>query len=109
MDITWEGVVFIWVVFLWPVLLSGFYLAWKKSLIKSKGKFFLASTAVGYVLLILGNILGTALILGFVKASGTYVETPNTETFVTIITAVIMAILLLLPVVSTHLLAKRFS
>mgnify|MGYP000495225789 CR=1 FL=1 len=109
MDITWEGVVFIWVVFLWPVLLGGFYLAWKKNLIKSKGKFFVSSIAVGYAVLILGNFLGTALTFGFLKAAGISVESPNAETVVNILTAAIMAILLLLPVVSTHFIARRFS
>ena len=109
MDIGWEGVVFLWVMFLWPVLLGGIYLVWKKGALKSKGKFFLASVAVGYLALLVGNFLGAALLLGFVKVAGISGESANTETVVNSLTAVTAAILFLLPALTTHYMAKRFS
>ena len=109
MDISWEGVLFLWVLFLWPVLLGGFYLVWKKGVIKSKGKFFLASVAVGYTVLLIGNFLGPAILFGVLKASEQTTVRPDAEPMVNMITTVIMAILFVLPVFSTHYISKRFS
>lgn len=109
MDISWEGVLFLWVLFLWPVLLGGFYLVWKKGVITNKGRFFLVSVAAGYAVLVIGNFLGPALLFGVLKATGTTVVSPDAEPIVNMLTAVITATLFLLPVGCTHYIAKRFS
>ena len=109
MNISWEGVLFLWVFFLWPVILGCFYLVWKKESISKKGKFFLVSVALGYGILVIGNILGGALILGSLKLGGFSVENPNAENVVNIVATASMAILFLLPAVSTHYIAKKFS
>ena len=109
MDVTWEGVVFIWALLLWPILVGGFYLAWKKGTITRKGKFFFVSVAVGYVVLLLGNLLGPVFLFGVLKATGNTVISPEAEPLVNTLTAIIMAILFLFPVFSTHYLSKRFS
>lgn len=109
MDITWEGVIFIWVVFLWPVLLASLYLVWKKSVISRKGKFFFVSVAAGYVLLLIGNFLGPAILFGALKVTGTASIPPEAEPMINVLSVLIMGVLLVLPVVSTHYIAKRFS
>lgn len=108
MNITWEGVVVIWVIFLWPVLLAGSYLVWKKGIISRKAKFFFVSVVVGYVLLLVGNFLGPAILFGALKVTGTTSIPPEAEPMINVFSILIMGILLVLPIVSTHYIAKRF-
>lgn len=108
-NIGWQGMVFIWIAFLWPLMLGGSYLVWKRGFIRRKGKFFLTSVAVGYLALIVGNFVGAVILLGFVKIAGISGESPNHEIMVNALTAVIMVTLFSLPILSTHYLAKRYS
>jgi hypothetical protein len=109
MDISWEGVLFLWVLFLWPVLLAGFYLAWKEGVIISKGKFFLASVIVGYAVLVATNFLAASFLMAFLGTNGISSKGANAETAVDALAVVAAAILFLLPVFSTHCMSKRFS
>jgi hypothetical protein len=109
MDISWEGVLFLWVLFLWPVLLAGFYLVWKKGVIRSKGKFFLASVAVGYAALVAANFLAASFLMAFLGTNGISGKGANAETAVDALAVVAAVILFLLPVFSTHYMAKRFT
>ena len=48
-------VLFIWIIFLWPIIVSILFILIKK--INNKGKYFLISVSVGYIILIFCNIL----------------------------------------------------
>ena len=96
----WGVGLFIWVTVLWPLLLAGFYLVWKKSIIKSKRKFFNASAVVGYVALFGGLFLGELFLalLALIKIPNENVNADIAWVFP-----------FLLPAITTHYIARKYS
>ena len=94
-------ILFIWAGFLWPIIVSGFFLIIKRDKIISKRKYFLVSTFGGYVLLI-----GFNFFIGFVARI--YID-PNGDAEMKTIVMVTTMILLLPPVVLSHVLSKKYS
>ena len=62
MDVGWGGVIFIWIGFLWPVIVTSLFTLVKSSAVKKSGNFAL-SIAGGYTAMFAGNFLA----LGCVK------------------------------------------
>lgn len=108
MNIGWAGVVFLWVLLLWPVILAFSYIVWKKEALRSKPKFVLISVAVGYVALFVGNILSGALLSRFPEATGGPGTSSNPELLSTL-ALIAMAILFILPALTTFFIARRFT
>jgi hypothetical protein len=110
MGLSWEGVLFIWVLLLWPMLLASFYLSWKKGVIKSKGKFFLASVAVGYAVVVATSFpVSSFIIYFFLDTNGISSKVAHAETTVDTLAVVAVATHFILPVFFTHYMSKRFS
>jgi len=94
-------ILFIWSGFLWPLIVSGFYLIIKKQQIRSKGKFFLLSSLGGYVLLIGFNFLISFIARSFLG--------PESEVEMKTLAMVTTMILFIPPVVLSHVLSKKYS
>ena len=118
MSISIEDIMFVWVFFFWPVrqgvlsilvfffwqvLLGGLYLLWRKWSVSMKGRFLLVSVAAGYGVMAIGYLLETVLILDAFRRIVISAEHMG------IITTVAIATLLLLPVGTTHYIARRTS
>jgi hypothetical protein len=56
MDVGWGGVIFIWIGFLWPVIVTSLFMLLKSSAVK-KGSKFILSVAGGYAAMFVGNFL----------------------------------------------------
>jgi len=108
MNIGWAGAVFLWVILLWPVILAGAYLVWKKDVLTRKGRFFAVSVAVGYVALFGANLLSGAMLSQFPEITGGPGTSRNPE-LLNIMALIAMAVLFVLPALSTFYIAKRFS
>lgn len=92
-------VIFIWVGLLWPVLVTLAFMATKGASISRKGKYFLASVFVGYLLFIVGNVLAAWLARALI------------DTIQPVVTSVFLVTAILLyvpPVISTYFIAKRY-
>lgn len=100
------GVAFIWTCFLWPLLVTLFYLGRKANRLERKGLFFLASVVVGYVALIFGNYVGALLFLPLLGVAGT--DGNAVEALSNVLAVVALTTLLGVPVLTTHLLSLRF-
>jgi len=94
-------ILFIWAGFLWPVIVSGFYLIIKRDKIVSKGKYFLVSTFGGYILLIGFNFLISFIASSFLG--------PDSEVEMKTLVMVTTMILFIPPVVFSHVLSKKYS
>ena len=103
-----ECVIFIWVSFLWPVLVTAAYLHFKKSITK-KGKYFLINTIIGYAIYILTNILLMYFARNFINIDELENSGVNLESAANIFIFVSMLILFLPPVASSYYVAKKFS
>jgi hypothetical protein len=103
MDVSWQGVIFIWVAFLWPIFISIAYSIWKGSVIPRLGAFFLLSVVAGYIVMVAANFLlmfGSRLIL----------ENPALPEAVGMVVSVLsVAVFFAPPLVSTHLLSRKFE
>lgn len=101
-------VIFIWVSFLWPILVTAGYLYFKKSITR-KGKYFFINIIVGYVVYGLTNVL----IMYFARHYITIEELRNSginmESAENIFVLIAILILFLPPIVSSHFVAKKFS
>ena len=93
-------VLFIWSVFLLPIIVSLTFLFIKKNKLKSKSKFFLLSTAIGYALLIGFNFLIGFVLRNFIDSSNVNM---NTLSMITTI------LLFIPPIISSYFLAKKFT
>ena len=92
-------ILFIWIGFFWPVIVSGFYLVIKREQITSKGKYFLLSTFGGYVLFIGFNFLISYLARNFLEINSE--EEMNTLVLITAI------MLFIPPIIFSYVLSKR--
>ena len=101
-------VIFIWVGFLWPVIISIAYLAFKTE-INKKGIYFLASTMAGYGMYIAINFLMVFLLRTFIDIEKITENGVNVEILANSLFWVSLFVIFLPPVLSSHLLAKRFS
>ena len=97
-------VIFIWVSFLWPVIVSGAYLTIKQN-IEKQGKYFLISTVLGYILLVSSNFLVSYLAAILIKGG----FTEGKELYVNPVIWLTVVLLYLPPVISSHALAKKYS
>lgn len=93
-------VLFIWISFLWPIIVTSFYLIIKRKQITAKGKYFLLSTTGGYVLLIGLNFLISFLARSFIE--------PNDIGMITLAIGTTI-ILFIPPVIFSHVLSKRIA
>jgi len=94
-------VLFIWIGFLWPIIVSSFYLIIRKKQIIAKGKYFLLSTIGGYVLLIGLNFLISFFARNFLEV--------NSDIGMKILAFSTTVILFIPPVVFSHMLSKRIA
>ena len=94
-------ILFIWVGFLWPIIVSSFYLIIYKRQITAKGKYFLLSTIGGYVLLIGLNFLISILARNFLEV--------DSDIDMNILAFSTTIILFIPPVVFSHVLSKRIA
>jgi len=108
MNIGWAGVVFLWVILLWPIILALSYIVWKKDALQKKLWFFLISVPVGYLALFAGNVMSGALLSQFPEATGAPGTSNNPELLSTL-ALVAMAILFVLPALTTYFIARRFT
>ena len=92
-------ILFIWIGFLWPILVSSFYLIINKQKIRAKAKYFLSSTLGGYILLISLNWL-----IGFLARN--FLEI-NSHEGMNILALSTTMILFIPPVIFSHILFKR--
>ena len=91
----WIGaIVLLWVSWLWPVIISTFYLIWKEKITHKKVKFFILNVVIGYLVMGL-SFIAPALIF----MSGLIKPTPGMGLF----------LIFLLPLLSTHFVAKKFK
>lgn len=93
-------VIFIWVGFLWPVLVTFAFMAIKGASITRKGKYFIASVLVGYLLYVVGNTFAAWLARSLIDT----IQPVATSIF--FVTALLLCVP---PVISTYLIAKRYS
>jgi hypothetical protein len=93
-------ILFISSVFLWPLIVSSFYLIIKREQITSKGKYFLLSTSGGYILLVAFNFL-----IGLFARNFLAPDSVNMK----ILAIATTVILLIPPVVLSHVLYKKYS
>ena len=93
-------VLYIWSVFLLPIILSLTFLFIKKNKLKSKGKFFLLNTSIGYILLIGINFLSGFVLKNFIDSSNINM---NVLSIITII------LLYIPPIIPSYFLAKKFT
>jgi len=107
MNIGWAGVVFLWVILLWPIILARAYIVWKKYELQRKLRFVLISVPVGYLALFVGNILSGAMLSQFPEATGGP-GTGNNPELLSTLALVAMAILFVLPALTTFFIARRF-
>jgi hypothetical protein len=108
MNIGWAGVVFLWVILLWPIILALAYIVWKKEALPNKLRFLLISVPVGYLALFAGNILSGMLLSQFPEATGVP-GTGNNPELLSTLALVAMAILFVLPALTTFVIARRFT
>jgi hypothetical protein len=101
-------VIFIWASFLWPIIVSIAFLLFKSKIIK-KGKYFLVNSLVGYGIFICVNILIIILTRTFIDIEKLTENGVNIEMLANSIFWVGILVLYFPPIVSSHLLAKRFS
>ena len=94
-------VLFIWIGFLWPIIVSSFYLNIRKKQIIAKGKYFLLSTIGGYILLIGLNFLISFFARNFVEV--------NSDIDMKVLAFSTTAILFIPPVVFSHMSSKRIA
>ena len=92
-------ILFIWIGFLWPIIVSGFYLIIRKKQITAKGKYFLLSTIGGYTLFIGFNFLISFLARNFLEV--------NSDEGMKILALTTTMILFIPPVIFGHVLFKR--
>jgi len=97
---TFSSITFFWALIFSPVLITGIYLVMKADLISNKSKFFGTSVGFGYIAWFVGNLLGT-LFLSFLQ----FVNCRNDCA----IGDLVWAFPFLLPLISTHYIAKRSS
>jgi hypothetical protein len=99
-------ILLLWTIFLWPLIVSFFYLILKRKSIISKGKFFLLSSLIGYTLTI-----GVSVLMNFLKDITEITEfiLNSTETQQSLIWWFESCILFLPTIVSSHLLARKYS
>ena len=93
------GVVFIWIGFLWPFIVSSAYLVISKP--SRAGKYFLVSTAIGYVIMIGLNMV-------FVAIARNTTDVSKTES-VPFIVWIGLSLMFLLPAVSGHFLSRKYK
>ena len=108
MDISSTGVLFIWIVFLWPLIVAGVYLLWQRRYIQHKKTFFFASTVIGYLAMILINFISFYFVKTFLNVEDIKNGNLNAETYVFWLSIVGVVILLMSSVFPTHLLLKKF-
>ena len=99
-------ILLLWTIFLWPLIVSLFYLILKSKSIISKGKFFLLSSLVGYAL-----IIGVSILMNFLKDNTEITEfiLNSTETQQSLIWWFEGCILFLPTIISNHVLARKYS
>ena len=93
-------VLFIWSIFLLPIIISSSYLFIKKNQIKSKAKYLIISTIIGYMLIIGFNFLIGFVLRNFIDSSNINMNT------LSLITTLLLYIP---PILASHLLAKNFN
>ena len=92
-------ILYIWIAFLWPIIVSSFYLIIRKKQIIAKGKYFLLSAIGGYVLLVGFNFLISFLVRNFLELDSVNIK---------ILAIATTIILFILPVVFSHVLFKKY-
>ncbi len=93
-------VLFIWTLFLLPIIMSLIFLLIKKNKLKSKGRYFLVNTVIGYASIIGFNFLISFIVKNFIDSS-----TINMN-----ILSIVSTILLFVPpIIFSYLLAKKFT
>ena len=101
-------VVFIWVSFLWPILVTIAYLMFKGA-IRHKAKYFLASVIVGYLLFATVTFLGSFLVRQFIDIDRLMDGNLNIELLTGLLFVISVLAHYIPPILSSHMLAKRFS
>ena len=98
-------ILLLWTLFLWPFIVSFFYIIIKRSII-SKGKFFLFSLLIGYAL-----IIGVNIIMNLLKDNTEITELvlSSTETQQSLLWWFKSCILFLPTIFSSYVLAKKYS
>jgi hypothetical protein len=109
MDVTWEGVVIIWAGFLWPMLVTIAYLLIKGRKISDKGKCFVISTAVGYVVFVIANVLFSLLVQVFIDTDKITKNSQDFELLASSLVLFSVIFFLAPPIISSHILYKRNS
>ena len=94
-------ILFIWIVFLWPILVSSFYLIINRQKIRAKVRYFLLSTIGGYILLVSLNWL-----IGFLARNFLEINSHEGMNILALSTTVILFIP---PVIFSHVLFKRIA
>jgi len=103
-----ECVVFIWVSFLWPILVTIAYLMFKDA-IRHKAKYFFASIIAGYLLFAAVSFLGSFLVRQFIEIDSLMDGNLNIELLPELIFVINVLAHYIPPLLSSHMLAKRFS
>ena len=91
----------IWIIFLWPIIITSFYLIITKKIFFAKGKYFLLSTTGGYLLLI-----GFSFLISFLAKN--YFEI-NTDIEMKILELTTYIILFASPVIFSHIAFRKFT
>ena len=101
-------IIFIWVSFLWPVIITVAYIVLKK-VITRKSMYFLASIAAGYGMLIVINFLIMPLLKTSIDIEKITENGVNIEILTSSLFWIGLFTIYLPPILSSYLLAKKFS
>ena len=97
-------IILLWTLFLWPIIVSSYYLILKKQQLTCKGKYFLVSSLVGYTL-----IIGASALINLLKSNTIVMEQliRSTESQQALTWWIEAAILFLPTIILSYILAKR--
>jgi len=100
-------VLFIWITFLWPIIVSILFILIKK--INNKGKYFLISVSIGYIVLIFCNILITFLSRKFLNVDELVKNGTDLELVSNILGWTTSIISFLPPIILSYYLSKKYQ
>jgi len=102
-------VLFIWVGFLWPFLVTSVYAVWKDKRIEKTGIFSLVSILAGYAVMIGAEFLVTPILNNFVGLDEEEYFKNNMGSVILWMDVHFIVFFVLLPVVVIHFISTKFQ